>query len=73
MKKIIGLALWLVAFLLPFRYAILETDKLYQEDGTIDNMTGLISFLAVLALFFIGYALIDGSRPKPSATEAHGH
>jgi hypothetical protein len=71
MKKIIGLVLWLVCFLLPFRYAILDTEDLVREDGSIDNMTGLISFLAMLALFFIGYALIDGS-PK-QGQEAHGH
>jgi hypothetical protein len=71
MKKIIGLVLWLVAFLLPFRYAILDTQDLVREDGTIDNMTGLFSFLAMLALFFIGYALVDGGQKQ--GQEAHGH
>jgi hypothetical protein len=72
MKKIIGLVLWLVAFLIPFRYSILETDQVVVEGGRADNTVGLISFVAMLALLFIGYALVDSSAKSPSA-DGHGH
>ncbi|MBK6342094.1 MAG: hypothetical protein IPF41_05770 [Flavobacteriales bacterium] len=72
MKKIIGLALWLLAFLIPFRFAILDTDEVVQESGRADNTMGLISFVAMLALLFIGYALVDSASKQPSA-EDHGH
>lgn len=72
MKKLIGLALWLLAFLIPFRYAILETDDLVQPDGTIDQMKGLLSFVAMIALLFIGYWLVDGAGEK-KAESSHGH
>ena len=73
MKKYIGLALWLLAFALPFRIAILETDDLLQPDGTINNIKGLIGFVVMIGLFFGGYALIDSAGPKPGAEDAHGH
>lgn len=72
MKKIIGLALWLLAFLIPFRFAILDTDEVVQESGRADNTMGLISFVAMLALLFIGYALVDSASKQPTA-EDHGH
>jgi len=73
MKKLIGLALWLLAFALPFRFAILDTDDLLQADGSINNVKGLISFVAMLALLFTGYALIDSASPKPGSGDSHGH
>ncbi|MBL7952097.1 MAG: hypothetical protein JNM62_10285 [Flavobacteriales bacterium] len=73
MKKLIGLALWLLAFLIPFRFAILDTGDLLQPDGSIDNIKGLISFVAMIALLFTGYALIDSASPKPGTGEPHGH
>ncbi|HRF81497.1 MAG TPA: hypothetical protein PL070_15580 [Flavobacteriales bacterium] len=73
MKKLIGLALWLLAFALPFRFAILDTDDLLQADGSINNVKGLISFVAMLALLFTGYALIDSASPKPGSDDSHGH
>ncbi len=73
MKKLIGLALWLLAFAIPFRYAILDTEDLLQPDGSINNIKGLISFLAMLALLFVGYALIDSASPKPGSGDSHGH
>ena len=73
MKKIIGLVLWLAAFALPFRHAILDTKEVVGENGRADNITGLISFVAMLALFFIGYALVDSSGAKKVPSEAHGH
>ncbi len=73
MKKLIGLALWLLAFLIPFRFAILDTDDLLQPDGSIDNIKGLISFVAMIALLFTGYALVDSASPKPGTDDSHGH
>ena len=64
MKKIIGIALWLIAFLIPFQYALLDTED-------VGNITGLISFVAMLALIFIGYALVDSASAQASGD--HGH
>jgi len=69
MKKYIGLAFWIAALLVPFRYSILDTDLILDEQGQANNMVGLISFVAVVAFFFIGYWLVDSSR-KPAD---HGH
>lgn len=65
MKKIIGLILWAIAFLIPFQFSLLST----QDVG---NITGLVSFVALIALIFTGYALIDSASGKPAAGE-HGH
>jgi hypothetical protein len=73
MKKLIGLALWLLAFLIPFKYAILDTEDLLQPDGTIDNIKGLLSFVVMIALLFGGYALVDSASPKPGTSDSHGH
>jgi hypothetical protein len=73
MKKYIGLALWLLAFAIPFRYAILETDDLLGPDGSVNNVKGLFSFLALVALLFVGYVLIDSASPKPGSSDQHGH
>ena len=72
MKKIIGFALWLLAFLIPFKYAILNTDDVVMEDGRADNITGLLAFVAMIALIFTGYALVDSAGKKAPA-EGHGH
>lgn len=64
MKKYTGFALWLIALLLPFRSSLLSTEG-------VSNLYGLFSFLAMLALFFAGYLLVDSSTPKPG--EEHGH
>ncbi len=72
MKKILGLVLWLLAFLIPFRYSILDTDEVVLESGRANNTLGLISFVAMLALLFIGYALVDSSS-KAHSSEGHGH
>ena len=72
MKKMIGLALWLVAFLLPFRFAILDTQDLLEPDGTVNNIKGLLSFVVMVGLLFAGYALVDSGK-KQVAEEAHGH
>lgn len=71
MKKYIGLALWIAALIIPFRFAILDTDQVILDDGRADNMVGLISFVAMLTLFFVGYALVDSAK-EPSKGH-HGH
>ncbi|HMQ75831.1 MAG TPA: hypothetical protein PKE21_02900 [Flavobacteriales bacterium] len=63
-KKLLGLLCWLLAFTIPFRPSILNTDG-------VGNTLGLVSFVAMLALVFIGYWLVDSSGSK--ATEGHGH
>jgi len=73
MKKLIGLGLWLLALLIPFRFAILDTEDLLQPDGTINNVKGLISFVVMITLIFTGYALVDSASPKPGSSDAHGH
>jgi len=73
MKKLIGLALWLLAFAVPFRHAILDTEDLLQPDGSVNNIKGLISFVVMLALLFTGYALVDSASPKPGSGDSHGH
>lgn len=73
MKKLIGLALWLLAFLIPFKYAILDTDDLVQADGSIDEIKGLISFVILLVLLFAGYWLIDSAGDKQGTEGSHGH
>jgi hypothetical protein len=41
------------------------------DDGRADNVMGLISFVAMLTLFFLGYALVDSAK---NTTEGHhGH
>ena len=64
MRKIIGLALWLVGLSLPFWWALLNTDAVLYEDGTANNMKGLFSFVALIALFFIGYWLVDSAKKR---------
>lgn len=73
MKKIIGFTLWLLAFLIPFKYAILNTDDVVMEDGRADNITGLLAFVAMIALIFAGYVLVDSDGKKKAAAEGHGH
>lgn len=62
-KKLIGWACWLLAFLVPARYALLES-----EHAT--NIQGLVSFVAFLFLVFFGYWLVDSSAAK-SAGHRH--
>jgi len=64
MKKFIGITLWLVALAIPFQFSLLSTEG-------VGNLTGLFSFMAMLALIFTGYWLVDSSAEK--AAEGHGH
>jgi|GEM_PF-679524 len=74
-KKIIGLALWLIALWLPFKYSILDTDEVVLADGSgrADNITGLLAFVAFIVLLFIGYLLYDSAGSKPASDDGHGH
>lgn len=74
-KKLIGLVLWLFALLLPFKYAILDTDDVKLDDGRADNITGLLAFVAFIVLAFAGYMFYDGgASKKPVADDGHsGH
>jgi hypothetical protein len=69
-RKIVGLALWLVALTLPLWWSLLNTDAVVYEDGRADNIKGLLSFVVLLGLLFAGYALVDSA---PSKTADHGH
>jgi len=75
MRKIIGLALWLVGLSLPFWWALLNTDAVVYEDGTANNMKGLFSFVALIGLFFIGYWLVDSAnaRDREGQHAGNGH
>ena len=64
-KKIAGLLCWLLAFLVPARFALLETDHLQ-----VQNIPGLIAFVSFVFLVFLGYWLVDSSAAK---NESHGH
>ena len=71
MKKIIGFVLWFVAFLIPFRYALLDTEDLQNPEGA-ENNKALVNIVVMLALLFIGYVLVDGSK-APAHGDGHGH
>lgn len=73
MKKTIGIAIWVLALAIPFRFSILDTEDLLQPDGSINNIKGLISFVVMIALLFVGYALVDSASPKPGENGSHGH
>ncbi len=70
MKKIIGLSLWLLAFLFPLRYALLDTSDLQGPDGA-QNIKGLINFVALVALVFVGYFLVDSHKAPASDGDQH--
>lgn len=72
-RKLIGLALWLAAFTLPFWWSLLSTDQVVYEDGTANNMKGLISFVILVALLFIGYWLVDSAKKPTAETGGHHH
>ncbi len=63
-KKLLGILCWLLAFAIPFRPSILDTEG-------VGNTLGLLSFLAMVVLVFLGYWLVDSSGSK--ASEGQGH
>lgn len=65
-KKLIGLACWFLAFLIPFQSALLSTEE-------VSNVKGLISFVAMLVLLFAGYMFYDGANANKASHEGHGH
>ena len=64
-KRIIGFLCWLAAFLIPFQSALLSTEQ-------VSNVKGLVSFVALVGLVFLGYILVDGANAADKA-KAHGH
>ena len=62
-KKFIGWACWLLAFLLPARYALLESEQ-------VSNIPGLIAFVGFVVLIFLGYWFVDSAGDKKAS---HGH
>ncbi|HQV39049.1 MAG: hypothetical protein IPO60_05570 [Flavobacteriales bacterium] len=65
-RKIIGYALWLLAFLIPFQSSILSTED-------VGEVKGLVSFVALVTMIFIGYFLVDGANAADKAKAGHGH
>ena len=73
MKKYLGFLLWILAFLLPFQFALLNTEEVVNADGAADNIKGLVSFVGMMVLVFTGYVLVDSANSTKAKTEAHGH
>ncbi len=65
-RKIIGYALWLLAFLIPFQSSILSTEG-------VEEVKALISFVALVIMIFVGYFLVDGANAAEKAKAGHGH
>ncbi|HMN05185.1 MAG TPA: hypothetical protein PKD45_05620 [Flavobacteriales bacterium] len=65
-RKIIGYIIWLVAFLIPLQPAILSTDG-------VSNSIGLINFVVLVTLVFVGYFLVDSGNTSGKAEAGHGH
>jgi hypothetical protein len=65
-RRIIGYLCWLAAFLIPFQSALLSTEE-------IGNVRGLISFVVLVALLFLGYILVDGANAADKAKASHAH
>lgn len=72
-RKLIGLALWLAAFTLPIWWSLLSTTQVVYEDGTANNMKGLISFVLLVILLFTGYWLVDSAKKQTADTGGHHH
>ncbi|MCC7500904.1 MAG: hypothetical protein IT229_00145 [Flavobacteriales bacterium] len=58
-KRIIGIVLWVLAFAIPFKFALLDTEA-------VGNIKGLVSFVVMLVLVFTGYALFDSGKQGDS-------
>ncbi len=65
-RNLLGHLVWLVAFLIPLQPAILSTED-------VSNSTGLISFVALVALVFLGYFLVEGSRAQKRSEAEESH
>lgn len=62
-KKLLGFACWLLAFIVPAHYALLNSEY-------TSNTHGLIAFLCFVFLVFFGYWLVDSSSARSAD---HGH
>ncbi|MFT3885122.1 MAG: hypothetical protein QM724_06735 [Flavobacteriales bacterium] len=72
-KKIAAVVLWIVAFAVPFQWALLDTENTVRPDGSANNVKGLIGFVLMLILLFAGYMLFDSANAKKVPSESHGH
>ena len=72
-KKILGFALWLLAFAIPFQFALLNTEEVVTADGHADNIKGLASFVGMMVLVFAGYMLVDSASAPKQTGGGHGH
>lgn len=64
-RRTIGYVIWFLAFLIPLQPALLSTDG-------ISNVTGLISFVVLVVMVFLGYILVDGANAAEKKAQA-GH
>lgn len=65
-RRILGYVIWLVAFLVPLQFSIISTDG-------ISNTKGVVSFVVLVVLVFLGYFLVDGAKDEKKQAEQHGH
>jgi len=65
-RRILGYVIWLVAFLVPLQFSIISTDG-------VSNTKGVVSFVVLVVLVFLGYFLVDGARDEKKQAEQHGH
>ncbi len=65
-RRILGYVIWLVAFLVPLQFSIISTDG-------VSNTKGIVSFVVLVVLVFLGYFLVDGARDEKKQAEQHGH
>ncbi|MCO6483847.1 MAG: hypothetical protein J5I62_13750 [Flavobacteriales bacterium] len=65
-RKLIGYAIWLVAFLFPLQYSIISTEN-------VSNTVGLVNFVVLVVLVFLGYLVWDSGNAPGKAGAGHGH
>ena len=64
----------LIALLIQFKNAMLDTDEVILENGCPINILGLFGYGAMIVLYSIGYWLVDSAGTKASAgSGSHGH
>jgi tellurite resistance protein TehA-like permease len=68
-NMIIGWVIWSIGLLIPMHAGLLDTENVLTEEGHIDNVTGLLSFVAFVACMFIGYMFYDSGSSR--AQEQH--
>lgn len=65
-RKLIGYAIWLVAFLFPLQHSIISTEN-------VSNSVGLVNFVVLVVLVFLGYLVWDSGNAPGKADAEHGH